>query len=408
MTKTVVITGLGSISSLGHERSAFWSALTAGQNGVRGLTGFSPGALKIDIGAQVRNFNPVDHFPSSLLPLLDRFSQFALMASQEAVADAGLSPLQLRSAAAVIGTGCGGKETDENTYRRLYQEGKSRAHPLTIPRGMPSAAVSQVSMQLGIAGPAFSVSSACASANHAVAQAVMMIRQGLVEVAVAGGTDAPFTVGLMKAWEAMRVLSRDGCRPFSQNRNGLVLGEGAGVVVLESLQHARRRGAHIHAELAGLGMSADAGHITDPSLDGAARAIKGAMDDAGIDPADVDYINAHGTGTQANDISETQALKQVFGRQAGRLAVSATKSMHGHALGAAGGLELVATVLAIEEGVVPPTINFSTPGEGCDLDYVPNQAREMGVNVALSNSFAFGGLNAVLAVRKLVGPVGSH
>jgi len=397
----VVVTGLGVISALGPDRHHFWSALSSGKSAIADLAGFPAETLKVSIGAQVQNFNPEQHFSNSLLPLLDRYSQFALLAAREAAADAGLDALQLHRSAAVIGTGCGGKETDEETYQRLYREGKRRAHPLTIPRGMPSAAASQVSMQLGIAGPVFALSSACASANHAIAQAAALIRSGMVDVAIAGGTDAPFTFGLLKAWEAMRVLATDTCRPFCVDRQGLVLGEGAGMVVLESMAHAERRGANIHAELAGLGMSADAGHITDPSVEGAEKAMTAALQDAGMSAAEIDYVNAHGTGTQANDVAETRALRNVFAGHAEKLAVSSTKSMHGHALGAAGGLEFVATVLALKEGVVPPTANFTRPGEGCDLDYVPNEARRMTVRAAISNSFAFGGLNAVLVVRQL-------
>ena len=265
---------------------------------------------------------------------------------------------------------------------------------------MPSAAASQVSMEMGIQGPCFTLSSACASSNHAVAQAVLMIRSGMVDVAVAGGTDAPFTYGLLKSWEALRVLSPDTCRPFSADRKGLVLGEGAGIVILESLEHARRRGATIRALVSGIGMSADASHITDPSAEGAASAMRAALNDAALAPTDVNYINAHGTGTQQNDTSETAAIRQVFGDHADRLLVSSTKSMHGHALGAAGAIELVATVCSLNEGLIPPTANFTVPGEGCDLNYVPETPQDLEYKHALSNSFAFGGLNAVLAVSR--------
>ncbi len=399
MTKKVVVTGLGSLSALGNDTASFWKALIEGHPGIGPLQGFAGHSLKISIGAQVRNFIPERHFTASELPFLDRHTQLALVAAREALVDAGLTELEIQPGAAVIGTGCGGKETDELTYQRLYLEQQKRLHPLTIPRGMPSAAASQVSMQLGIKGPVFSISSACASSNHAVAQAAIMIRCGIVDVALAGGADAPFTYGLLKAWEAMRVLSSDTCRPFSADRSGLVLGEGAGMVVLESLEHARKRQAKIYAELAGYGMSADAGHVTDPSAEGAASAIVAALKDSGVDPEKVRYVNAHGTGTQANDVTETRALRLVFGGFADKLAVSSTKSMHGHALGASGGLELVATLMAVNEGLAPGTANFTQPGEGCDLDYLPNQAREMDIDVAISNSFAFGGLNAVLVVR---------
>ena len=399
MNQRVVITGLGAISALGHTTSQFWDALKHGRSGIRTLKGLPTEKLKIQIGAEVPDYRPEDHFSPQDLPLLDRFSQFALLATREALADAGLDEAAVDGAAAIIGTGCGGKGTDEQTYQCLYEQGKSRLHPLTIPRGMPSAAASQVSMQLGITGPVFSVTSACASAAHATSVAMSMIRSGLVNVAITGGTDAPFTYGLMKAWEALRVLSNDSCRPFSVDRSGLVLGEGAGIVVLESLAHAQQRGAVIHAELAGCGMSADAGHITDPSFKGAARAMQAALSDAALSISEVDYINAHGTGTRANDVMESSAIREVFGKHADRLLVSATKSMHGHSLGAAGAHELVATVLALKYGIVPPTANFTTAGEGCDLDYVPNHSRQKNLHVALSNSFAFGGLNAVLAVR---------
>ncbi len=400
MSHRVVITGLGSISALGLNTDDFWQAIKNGQSGIDAIQGFAPGTLKMQLGAQVKGYDPSAWFSHKDLPLLDRYSQFALMAAKEAVKDAALDDESLPLAAAVIGTGCGGKETDEMTYDHLYKQQKSRVHPFTIPRGMPSAAASQVSMQLGITGPVFTVSSACSSANHAIAQAALMIRAGIVDVAIAGGTDAPFTFGLLKSWEALRVVSSDNCRPFSQDRSGLVLGEGAGMVVLESEQHAINRSARIYAVLAGSGMSSDAGHITDPSAQGAARAMHAALNDAQIDPHDIDYVNAHGTGTQANDRTETEALHLVFRSHATELMVSSTKSMHGHALGASGGLEFIATVLAIEEGVVPPTINFTAPGEGCDLDYVANSVREKPIGRALSNSFAFGGLNSVQVITR--------
>jgi nodulation protein E len=401
MNNRVVITGLGAVSALGLNTDQFWSAIKEGQSGIASLQGFDEAALKIKRAAQVKGFEPARHFSAKELPLLDRYSQFALMACREAIVQSGLESADLLGAAAVIGTGCGGKETDEVTYDQLYKQQKSRVHPLTIPRGMPSAAASQVSMQLAIAGPVFTVSSACASANHAIAQAALLIRAGVVDVAIAGGTDAPFTYGLLRAWEALRVVSADTCRPFSADRSGLVLGEGAGMVVLESEASARRRGATMLARLAGSGMSADAGHITDPSAEGAARAIRIALRDSQLDSQDVDYVNAHGTGTMANDRTETEALHQVFGAHAASLMVSSTKSMHGHALGAAGGLEFIATVMALREGVIPPTINFTRPGEGCDLDYVPNIAREKKIGVAISNSFAFGGLNAVQVLQSV-------
>ncbi len=400
MAKAVVITGLGAISGLGMGAGELWKAVREGRSGIRPL-GSEVEGTRIISGAVLQDFDPTQHFPADDIPLLDRYSQFALLAAREAIQDAGLEPGDpaISAAAAIIGTGCGGKQTDEETYAHLYRDGQKRAHPLTIPKGMPSAAATSVSRHLGIRGPVFSVASACASGAHAIIQARLMIQAGLVDVALVGATDTPFTYGLLKAWEALRVVSRDTCRPFSADRTGMVLAEGAGMLVLESLQHARKRNARIYAELAGCGMSSDAGHITRPDVAGIALAISRAIADAGMQTGEIAYINAHGTGTPANDPAETRAIRQVFGAHADRLAVSSTKSVHGHALGASSALELVITTLAMQEGLAPPTLNFTAPGEGCDLDYVPNNARSMPIRAALSNSFAFGGLNAVIALR---------
>jgi len=400
MPRRVVITGLGVICGLGTTVDEYWSALSTGQSAIRPLGRLGEGT-RISIGAVVPDFDPEQYFSSAELPLLDRFSQFALLAARDALADAGLSAGEdaVTGSAAIIGTGCGGKQTDEKTYARLYKEQKSRAHPLTIPKGMPSAAASQVSRHLGIKGPVFSVTSACASAAHAVIQGRLLIQSGVIDVALVGGTDAPFTYGLLKAWEALRIVSNDTCRPFCKNRSGMVLGEGSGMLVLESEQHALQRGTRIYAELAGCGMTSDAGHITRPDVDGITRAISNALKDADLASDTVDYVNAHGTGTPANDPAETEALHRVFGAHSDALAVSSSKSMHGHALGATSALELIATVLAIQNNLIPPTVNFTIPDEQCDLDYVPNRAREQQLNIAVSNSFAFGGLNAVLALK---------
>ena len=400
MRQPVAITGLGCISSLGNNVADSWAALSHGSSAIGSLSGFGDTDLKVASAAQVQDYSPETYFQPTRLGLLDRHTQFALIAAREAVEDAGLTPQDLTTSAAILGTGCGGKETDELTYQKLYRDQKTRVHPFTIPRGMPSAASSQVSMELGIQGPCFTLSSACASSNHAIAQAVLMIRSGIVDLAIAGGTDAPFTYGLLKSWEALRVLSPDTCRPFSADRKGLVLGEGAGMVILESLSHAHQRGAAIHALIGGIGMSADAAHITDPSSDGAARAMQAALDDAALTPEEIAYINAHGTGTVQNDPSETTAIRQIFGDHADKLLVSSTKSMHGHALGASGAIELIATVCSLQESLVPPTANFTTAGEGCDLDYAANTPVDRKYDHALSNSFAFGGLNAVLAVSR--------
>lgn len=401
MSRRVVITGLGAVSGLGLDASTFWQALKAGQSAIKPI--HPPmDDIKISVGAMVPHFDAENYFSSDNLTLLDRFSQLAVIAAQEAVDDAGLGSGEavISRAAAIIGSGCGGKHTDEATYDQLYKQQRSRVHPLTIPKGMPSAAASMVSMLLGIKGPAFALASACASGSHAIIQASAMIQSGMIDVALAGATDAPFTYGLLKSWDALRVASNDTCRPFCADRSGVVLGEGAGMLLLESEQHAKERGARIYAEFAGCGMSSDAGHITRPDVDGITNTINSALQHAGINCTEVDYINAHGTATQVNDIAETQAIKQMFGEHANKLAISSTKSMHGHALGASSALELVATILAMHHGCIPPTANFTVADTQCDLDYVPNNARETEINIALSNSFAFGGLNTVVALKK--------
>lgn len=399
--RRVVITGLGAISGLGHNSAAFWDALINGRSAIKPFDLPIEGT-KVTMAVTIPDYKPEQYFSTDELTLLDRFSQLAVIAAKEAVADAGLvyGEQLLADAAAVIGSGCGGKQTDEATYEQLYVKQRSRVHPLTIPKGMPSAAASMVSMHLGIKGPAFLVSSACASGSHAIIQGMAMIQSGMVDVAVVGATDTPFTYGLLKSWEALRVMTNDTCRPFCRDRSGLVLGEGAAMLVLESEEHAKARKAQIYAELAGSGMTSDAGHITRPDINGITKAISSSLLHAEIKSGEVDYINAHGTATQANDLTETLAIHQVFGEHADKLAVSSTKSMHGHVLGASSALELVATTLAIHHGVIPPTANFTEADEKCDLDYVPNKARQQVIDVALSNSFAFGGLNAVIALKK--------
>jgi len=398
----VAVTGLGCISALGLHVPDFWKSLAAGVCGIRPLTLLPREKLSIQIGAEVHGFDPSVHFEPKRLAMLDRFSQFALVAAREAVADAGLA-LNREAAtrtAVILGTGVGGKTTDDEAFWKLYGEGNPRVHPTVIPRLMASSATSHVTMEFGITGPAFTVSSACSSAGHAIAQAFFMVRHGLVDTALTGGSEACFTLGTMKAWESMRVMAPDTCRPFSRDRKGMVLGEGSAILILESLEQAQARGARIYAELAGAGMSADAGHLIQPNEQGAARAIEAAIADAGLSLEQIDYINAHGTGTQVNDVTETRAIRRVFGTLAEKVAISSTKSMHGHALGASGALELAAAALALHHGILPPTINYSEPDPDCDLDYVPNVARPKALEAALCNSFAFGGLNAVLVLRK--------
>ncbi len=402
--RRVVITGQGAVTPLGLTCAATWDALKAGRCAIAPLQSLPRDGLRAGIAAEVRDFDPLQHFDEKRLILLDRVSQFALVAAREAVAQAGLefraSGLGARTAC-IVGTGTGGELTHDEASRRMYADNNPRVHPLTIVRAMANAPACHISMELGLTGPAFAVSSACASSNHALAQALQMIRCGMADVAVAGGTEACISLSGVRAWEAMRVLADDTCRPFCRQRRGMVLSEGAALFVLEDYERARARGAMILAEFVGAGMSSDAGDIVYPKAEGAVGAMRLALADAGLAPERIGYINAHGTGTPANDPTETQAIHTVFGAHATALLVSSTKSMHGHALGAAGALELVATLGVLREGVIPPTVNFLDPDPACDLDYVPNTARQQTVECALSNSFAFGGLNAVLALRRI-------
>jgi nodulation protein E len=401
--RRVAITGMGAICALGHDAPATWNAMRDGRCAIGPIANIPTDLLNIKIAAEVRGYDPLAHFDSRRLILLDRVSQFALIAARQAIAQSGIDfrgDGRGERAACIIGTGIGGENTHDEQSRRFYGEKNPRVHPLTIVRLMANAPACQITMEFGLTGPSFAVVSACASANHAMAQAFEMVRSGKVDFAVTGGSEACITVPCVKAWEAVRVTADDTCRPFCKQRRGMVLGEGAGIFVLEEYAHAHRRGAAILAEFVGAGMSADAGDIVLPSETGAARALAAALADAQLAPDDVDYINAHGTGTPANDPTESKAIRRVFGAHADRVAVSSTKSMHGHALGAAGAIELVAAIGALHDSVIPPTANFIDPDPECDLDYVPNVARETPVRAVLSNSFAFGGLNAVVALRR--------
>ncbi|MHB8447709.1 MAG: beta-ketoacyl-[acyl-carrier-protein] synthase family protein [Rudaea sp.] len=401
--RRVAITGMGAICALGHDAASTWTPMHEGRSGIGPIANIPTELLNVKIAAEVRGYDPAAHFDPKKLVFLDRVAQFALIAAREAVAQSGLefkaSGLGERSAC-IIGTGIGGENSHNEQSQRFYGDKNPRVHPLAIVRVMANAPACHVGMEFGLTGPSFAVVSACASANHALAQAFDMVRSGKVDCAVTGGSEACITVTTVKAWEAMRVTADDTCRPFCKQRRGMVLGEGAAIFVLEEWEHARARGATILAEFAGAGMSADASDLVLPSVDGAAKALAAALADAKLDPTDVDYINAHGTGTPANDPTETKAIRRVFGAHADKLAVSSTKSMHGHALGAAGAIELVAAIGALRDGVIVPTANFIDPDPECDLDYVPNTARERRVRAVLSNSFAFGGLNAVVALRR--------
>ena len=366
--------------------------------------------LRCKIGATVTGYDPLKHFSEKEIDQLDRFSQFAIVAARQAYEQSGLGELneeQQHRLGACVGSSYGGTMTLDENYHNLYAKDLNRLSPLVVPRLMYNAAASQVSMHFQARGPSLAQVSACSSGTHAVGDAFRYIQHGQADYMLAGGSDAPLTYGVIRCWEAMRVLAPAGddpakaCRPFSGDRQGIVIGEGAGMFLLEEYEAANKRGAEILAEIVGYGANSDASHITQTSVEGPARAMKLALDDAGMNPEEIDYINAHGTATKVNDAVETKAIKQAFGEHAKKIPVSSTKSMHGHAMGGSGAIELVAVVEALRRGAVPPTANYTTPDPECDLDYVPNQGREHKVNAALSNSFAFGGLNAVLVVRKV-------
>jgi nodulation protein E len=402
--RRVAVTGIGIISALGSDRESFWRALAAGESGIRPMELIAPDTVRFPNAAEARDYRSTDHFEEKEAAFLDRFAQFAAVAAREAIIDSGIEwTADLREQTAIVtGSSTGGQTSEDESFRDYYERKLMRFSPFTIPKSMANAGASRISFEQGVTGPVYTVSTACSSANHAIGQAYWMIRNGAVEVAIAGGSEAPFSPGILKAWEGMRVVSPDTCRPFSRDRKGLILGEGAGMLVLEHLDRAQARGAHIYGEIAGFGMSSDAHHLTQPLAEGAARATRAALRDAAAAPEAIGYINAHGTGTLANDPTETDAIRTVFGAHTSRLMVSSTKSMHGHALGAAGALEAAATLLALSRGVIPPTANFIGSDPACDLDVVPNTARNVEVEWALSNSFAFGGLNAVLAFRRVM------
>ncbi|HCT31633.1 MAG TPA: beta-ACP synthase, partial [Sulfitobacter sp.] len=399
--KRVVITGAGTVNPLGLNVPDTLAAMRNGVCGIGPLDFRDVDRLSIKIGGQVHGFDGESQYNRQKIALYDRFTQFTLAAAAEAIRQSGLEfkgELSAKSGV-VLGTAGGGVSTWDDNYRAVYAEGKNRVHPFVVPRLMNNAAASHVSMEHHLKGPSFTVSTACASSNHAMAQAFSMIRSGMAPAMVTGGSESMMCFGGVKAWEGLRVMSRDACRPFSANRNGMVQGEGAGIFVFEEYDHARARGADILCEVSGFAMSSDASDIVMPSKAGAARAIKGALDDARINPDEVGYINAHGTGTAANDKTECAAVADVFGTHADRLMISSTKSMHGHLIGGTGAVELLACIMALRDGVIAPTIGYEEPDPDCALDVVPNVARDARVTVALSNAFAFGGMNAVLALR---------
>ena len=398
----VVITGAGTVNPLAKDVQGTYAAMAQGRSAIGPLDIQDVERLSVQIAAQVQNWDAEALFDRKTLALMDRFTQFALVAARQAVAQSGLdfSGTLGPRAGVIMGTAGGGLGTTDENYRAVYAEGKTRVHPFTVPRLMANAAASHISMEFGLQGPTFTVSTACASSNHAMGLAFQLIRAGAATSILTGGSEAMLTFGGLKAWEGLRVMSPNGCRPFSADRNGMVQGEGAAVFVFEDMDHARARGAVGLAEVIGFSMTSDAHHIVAPSCEGAVRAMTGALADAGIAPQDVGYINAHGTGTQINDMSECAAIHTAFGKHAERLLVSSTKSMHGHLIGGTGAIELLACLMALQEGVIAPTVGFTTADPACALDVVPNVARRADTDVALSNAFAFGGLNAVLALRR--------
>ena len=396
--RRVVITGAGTVNPLALDVAGTFAALGAGRGAIAPLDVRDVERLTVRIGAQVTGFDPEAHFAPGDLGGMDRFSQFAVVAARQAVAESSLQWGDLaETAGAIIGSAGGGLHTTDDSYRAVYQEGKSRVHPFVVPRLMLNAAAAQVARAFGLHGPTYAVSSACSSSNHAIGQAFHLIRGGAATVMLAGGSDAMLCFGGIKAWEGLRVMSQTGCRPFSAGRDGMVMGEGAAVFVLEERDHALARGARVLAEVAGFAMTADGGDMVQPSVQGAVRAMRRCLADAGMAAEEVGYVNAHGTGTAANDRAECAALRAVFGPRVPP--VSSTKAMHGHLMGAAGAVELLACLMALQTGILAPTINHVAGDPDCALDVLANTARTGRVRAVISNSFAFGGLNAVLALR---------
>ena len=399
----VVITGAGTINALGGSVSETLQAMREGQLGIGPLQMRDLDRLSVKIGGQIKDFDPEAHFDRQKLALYDRVTQLVLLASREAMAQSGLEITEELSetTGVVLGTAAGGMNTWDDNFRSVYEEGKNRVHPFVVPKLMTNAAASHLSMAHNIKGPSLTVSTACASSNHAIGLAFHMVRSGMAQVMLAGGGDAMLTFGGIKAWEGLRVMSKTACRPFSANRSGMVQGEGAGVFLLETYEGAKARGAEILSELIGFSMTSDAGDIVMPNQHGAVRAIHGALRDARLDPQDIGYINAHGTGTAANDKTECAAVTEAFGAHAPALMMSSTKSMHGHLIGGTGAVELLACLMALRDGVIAPTIGYEQPDPNCALDVVPNVARQAKVTATLSNAFAFGGMNAVLALKAI-------
>jgi nodulation protein E len=403
--RRVVITGLGTICGLGKSVDEVWQNIVACRTGIAPMETVNAKNIRFKNAAEIKNYNPLDYFSQKDLLTLEKPSQFSLIAVREAISDAKIEWTDELKQNTCIITGCsiGGQDSQDVGFRDLYMEHKNSINPLTIPRIMPNAGASQISMSYDITGFAYTISTACSSSNHAIGNAFWMLRNNVCDMAISGGTEAPLSFGFLKAWEALRVVASDTCRPFSKGRQGMILGEGSAMLIMEPLENALKRNAKIYAEIVGFGMSSDAGHITKPLQRGPEKAMQLALQDAEINFDEIDYINAHGTGTTANDPMEISAIKTIFKDHSKKLSVSSTKSLHGHILGGTSAVEAVATILALEHQIFPPTGNFIEPDPECDLDVVPNASRAGKINFAMSNSFAFGGLNAVLIFKKWEG-----
>ncbi|MBV8851285.1 MAG: beta-ketoacyl-[acyl-carrier-protein] synthase family protein [Methylobacteriaceae bacterium] len=400
--RQVVITGVGAVSAAGIGVDKLWAAARDGVSQIREFVFARPYKGRVKIAAQVRDFDPTQYIEPSMRPLCDPFTQYAVAAADEAMNQAGLSRAEPQGprTAVILGTGIGGINTVDDGLHRIYATTENaRPDPLTIPRLIASAGPATLGMRYGCTGPTFAVASACSSATQAIGMAMQMIRAGMIDRAIVGGSEASITNATMLSWEALRVLTPDKCRPFSKNRNGMSIGDGAGMFILEASEVARARRAKPIAILSGYGTTSDARDPVRPDVEGAAACMSQALADAGLPPRSIDYVNAHGTATVANDANESEALARVFGNQVARIPVSSTKPVHGHGLGAGGALELVITINAMNDNIAPPTINFSEPDPKCEVDCVPNVAREVPIKRAMSNSFAFGGINATLIVE---------
>ncbi len=410
--KRIVITGLGAVTPLGIGKQSYWEGLISGKSGVGPITLFDPARFDVKIAAEVKGFDPGDYMDTKEARRMDRFAQFGVAAAKLALADAQftIDDHNAERVGVVVGSGIGGLQSLEDQMRILIEKGPNRVSPFLIPMMIADMATGQISILTGAKGPGSTVVTACATGANAIGDSLEILRRGAADVMIAGGTEAAVTMTGVAGFGNMKAMTskyndepQKASRPFEADRSGFVIGEGAGVLILETLEHAEKRGApHIYGELIGYGMSSDAYHITQPSPDGrgVVRALQNALKDAEVEPEEVDYINAHGTSTPMNDKAETGALKVAFGDHAYKLAISSTKSMTGHLLGAAGAIEAIAAVLAIDEGIIPPTINYETPDPDCDLDYVPNTARKVKIEVAVSNNSGFGGHNAVIVMRR--------